>query len=279
MYLRLVLITSCTPRSAHTGLHAELPRHVQLPAADPQHRLELQRCHLPPLDGREPGHAERQRPGHRPELGEQERLRGDAQLVDAHVATTTAPVMRRCTRGGRLEPRDGGGRCELSDEVRHPIVAAVDRGFSCVICFLCSSYAYVLAWLLRITGVWFAGITGSSSAVLTGFGIFVFVLVLAVALHYVMGYACSVFASRYRTRYRTAVPAWSFVIPQLAFFDVSVAPMGYVRLHNDREFSIFIFVEWNFQRHRRIRRVGVACTNLPESLADVGWIAERCLGV
>ena len=130
-----MLIATPRPAPAHvcvcSGLLAELPEHVQLPAADRQHRRGVEHRHLPPLDRREPVHAERQRPGRRPELGEQERLRGDAQRVDADVITSNGLGGRGRGRLARSGQRPDWTEMDVDsrDEVRHPIVAAVARGF------------------------------------------------------------------------------------------------------------------------------------------------------
>ena len=64
-------------------LRPRLPEHVQLPAAERGHRLELVDRDLHALHCRLAVHAQRERPGHRPELGEQERLRANTHLVDS----------------------------------------------------------------------------------------------------------------------------------------------------------------------------------------------------
>ena len=75
---------------SRTELRPRLPEHVQLPAAEREHRLELVDRNLHALHCRLAVHAQRERPEHRPELGEQERVRADAHRLDADIATQGA---------------------------------------------------------------------------------------------------------------------------------------------------------------------------------------------
>ena len=86
---------------SRTELRPRLPEHVQLPAAEREHRLELVDRNLHALHRRLAVHAQRERPGHRPELGEQERLRANTHLVDPRM--TSVGLLSRTLVGSRGE--------------------------------------------------------------------------------------------------------------------------------------------------------------------------------
>ena len=282
-----MLIATPRPAPAHvcvcSGLLAELPEHVQLPAADRQHRRGVEHRHLPPLDRREPVHAERQRPGRRPELGEQERLRGDAQRVDADVITSTSPRGANGLGGrGRGRLARSGQRPDWTemdvdsrDEVRHPIVAAVARGFQ--FASLARSPGFLLTSLRLSMVLRVLDLISSTTAmtqdsgdnggtILTGFGVrgvggpsFSLCDIggcpMVCVCFVCFGHAVFGFVSCYRTSYRMRVPAGDSLSVNLPCL-MSAGGRGVRLVTKGRSVQYFISAKYRKERTKTTGELG-----------------------